>query len=65
MNLAELDLRPYGVTELPAEDAMRIGGGNPWIVFWTTVAAGLAVNAITDVVENPDDFMEGYNAARS
>ena len=65
MNVAELDLQGYEVMELTPENTMATNGGFLISGFWWAVAATLTAEAISDVIRNPDDFMEGYNAARS
>lgn len=64
MNVAELDLQGYNVTELDVNEAESVEGGfiGPIIV---GVTIGVVTTAIVDSINNPDDFWDGYNAATS
>lgn len=62
MNTSSLDLQSYGVETLATHEAEAVNGG---MGFWATVGAALLAATIIDSIQNPDDFMAGYRAARS
>ena len=69
MNIAELDLQEYDVMELAPDDAGEIEGGivlgSILLAYLVGVATSVTAVAIVDSINNPDDFMDGYNAATS
>ncbi|MEM9299380.1 MAG: hypothetical protein AAGA64_13445 [Bacteroidota bacterium] len=51
------ELHEYRVKELSSEDSLERNGGG----FWAAFGAGLAVLAVYESIQNPGDFMAGWN----
>ncbi|NCQ52493.1 hypothetical protein GW796_11570 [archaeon] len=53
-----MEIIDFGIVEISSTECEKINGGNPWFF------VGLFIAMLNDADNNPDDFLDGYNAVR-